>query len=117
MFFPGDLLTVHQFWEPDFEGNVIREVLRWIYLQKLDSKAVKNQTEKLLNAAEQFLLPSLQKAVEMELLNLLNRETVFSIISKADRCNVGYDILNILTQFDYVLAESSERSLQELRSG
>ena len=73
------------FWTPDFGGKVMREILRWVYLRKINPDALQTCARELLDAAEQFCLPSLMREVERELVNQVSPEVVFCIIELADR--------------------------------
>ena len=81
-------MKCEEYWTPDFHGDVVREVLRWVYLRSVDPAALKANTVELLDAAREFCLPSLEREVERELLTQLNHENVFHTIELADRYEV-----------------------------
>ena len=82
-------LKLETFWTPDFTGAVVREVLRWVYMRAVDAEALAENAKELLDAAQMFLMPSLVREVERELLRNLNHKNVFSTIELADRYQVG----------------------------
>jgi hypothetical protein len=83
-------LSVRKYWfpPPKFSADIIREVIRWVYLHTLNPKVLKECSKEILEAATEFKMPSLAREAEMELLRQLNRENVLETISIADFYNV-----------------------------
>ena len=114
-------VKMDDFWESDFTGDVMHEVIRWVYLRTVDPDALMKHATKMLDAAEQFLLPSLVREVEREMINQINSENVFSTIEIADRYNVSSEVKECKNDRDYLnflfLSGKSERGLHELCAG
>ena len=91
----------------------MREVIRWVCLRSVDPGALKHNTSKILDAAEQFLLPSLAREAERELTDQICPENILSIVERADRYNVSLIIVQILVKHTFA-DDSFEEYLPKL---
>ncbi|RWR99548.1 Kruppel-like zinc finger protein [Dinothrombium tinctorium] len=72
---------------PDFDGPVIREMLKFIYSDSIDEVEINGVASELLLAADKYYLPRLKKLCEQYLASKITVETCGYLLSLSDMAN------------------------------